>query len=169
MIVKMKFLSITGPKDDIERMAGQYLSRYEFQLENALTELKTVRDLRAYTDKNPYEEIIRQAKEYLPAGLKTDQEFPDITAEQAANILREAERHLTELRNKRAELSEGVTEMGCTVFKNCTSLKIFAGRAINPAHQNPGLPADLSIKMQLLDTLCGLVERLGKRVEKTYY
>ncbi|HIT68147.1 MAG TPA: ATPase [Candidatus Merdisoma merdipullorum] len=106
MIVKMKFLSITGPKDDIERMAGQYLSKYEIQLENALTELKTVRDLRAYTDKNPYEEIIRQAKEYLPAGLKTDQEFPDITAEQAANILREAESHLTELRNKRAELSE---------------------------------------------------------------
>ena len=46
MIVKMKFLSITGPKNDIERMAGQYLSKYEIQLENALTELKTVRDLR---------------------------------------------------------------------------------------------------------------------------
>ena len=57
MIVKMKFLSITGPKDDIERMAGQYLSRYEFQLENALTELKTVRDLRAYTDKSQRAEL----------------------------------------------------------------------------------------------------------------
>ena len=54
MIVKMKFLSITGPKNDIERMAGQYLSKYEIQLENALTELKTVRDLRAYTDKNRF-------------------------------------------------------------------------------------------------------------------
>lgn len=106
MIVKMKFLSITGPKDDIERMAGQYLSKYEIQLENALTELKTVRNLRAYTDKNPYEEVIRQAKEYLPAGLKTDMEFPDMTPEQAEGILQEAESHLTELRNQRAELSE---------------------------------------------------------------
>ena len=106
MIVKMKFLSITGPKDDIERMAGQYLSRYEFQLENALTELKTVRDLRAYTDKNPYEEIIRQAKEYLPAELKTEKEYPDMTAERAESILKEAESHLTELRGQRAELSE---------------------------------------------------------------
>ena len=59
MIVKMKFLSITGPKNDIERMAGQYLSTYEIQLENALPQLKTVRDCRAYTDKHPYEEIIR--------------------------------------------------------------------------------------------------------------
>ena len=106
MIVKMKFLSITGPMDDIERMAGQYLSRYEFQLENALTELKTVRDLRAYTDKNPYEEIIRQAKEYLPAELKTEKEYPDMTPEKAQSILEEAEGHLTELRGQRAELSE---------------------------------------------------------------
>ena len=106
MIVKMKFLSITGPKDDIERMAGQYLSRYEYQLENALTELKTVRDLRAYTDKNPYEEIIRQAKEYLPAELKTEKEYPDMTPEKAQSILEEAEGHLTELRGQRAELSE---------------------------------------------------------------
>ena len=106
MIVKMKFLSITGPKNDIERMAGQYLSKYEIQLENALTELKTVRDLRAYTDKNPYEEIIRQAKEYLPAGLKTDKEFPDMTVERAEQILREAEKNLTDLRGQRTELSE---------------------------------------------------------------
>ena len=106
MIVNMKFLSITGPKNDIERMAGQYLSKYEIQLENALTELKTVRNLRAYTDKNPYEEIIRQAKEYHPAGLKTDKEFQDMTADRAGQILREAEKILTELRGQRTELSE---------------------------------------------------------------
>lgn len=105
MIVKMKFLSITGPKNDIERMAGQYLSKYEIQLENALTELKTVQNLRAYTDKNPYEEILRQAKEYLPGDLKTEQEFPDMTAEQAEKILRDAQGRLTELRNKRMELT----------------------------------------------------------------
>ena len=48
-------------------------------------------------------------------------------------------------------------------------INFFAGRAINPAHQNPGLPADLSIKMQLLDQLASLVKELGKPVEKTYY
>ena len=95
MIVKMKFLSITGPKNDIERMAGQYLSKYEIQLEHALTELKTVQNLRAYTDKNPYEEILRQASEYLPADLHTDREFPDMTVEKAEQILRDAEKNLT--------------------------------------------------------------------------
>mgnify|MGYP006990307644 CR=1 FL=1 len=31
MIVKMKFINITGPKDDIDRVAEQYLSKYEIQ------------------------------------------------------------------------------------------------------------------------------------------
>ena len=45
MIEKMKFLSITGPKEDIDRVVNLYLSKYEIQIENALSELKTVKDL----------------------------------------------------------------------------------------------------------------------------
>ena len=33
MIVKMKFLSISGPKNDIDRVCEVYLSKYEMQLE----------------------------------------------------------------------------------------------------------------------------------------
>ena len=32
MIVKMKFLSITGPRADIDRMTNRYLSKYEIEL-----------------------------------------------------------------------------------------------------------------------------------------
>ena len=56
MIEKMKFLSITGPKADIDRVVDTYLSRYEIHLENALSELKTVKDLRPYIETNPYKE-----------------------------------------------------------------------------------------------------------------
>ena len=91
MIVKMKFLSITGPKDDIERMAGQYLSKYEIQLENALTELKTVRDLRPFAEKNPYEAELRRAREWLPAELPAGEKVPDMTAKRAVETLRELE------------------------------------------------------------------------------
>ena len=34
MIEKMKFLSITGPKADIDRMTETYLSRYEIHLDD---------------------------------------------------------------------------------------------------------------------------------------
>ena len=42
MIEKMQFVSITGPKADIDRVVDQYLSRYEIHLENALSELTAV-------------------------------------------------------------------------------------------------------------------------------
>ena len=45
MIVKMKFLSISGPKNDIDRVCEVYLSKYEMQLENAAAELKTTDNL----------------------------------------------------------------------------------------------------------------------------
>ena len=45
MIVKMKFLSISGPRTDIDRVCDVYLSKYEMQLENAVTELKTTEDV----------------------------------------------------------------------------------------------------------------------------
>ena len=38
----MEFISITGPKADIDRVVDQYLSKYEIHLENALAQLKTV-------------------------------------------------------------------------------------------------------------------------------
>lgn len=104
MIVKMNFLSITGPKDDIERMAEQYLSKYEIQLENALTELKTVHNLRPYTDKNPYDEVLKRAKEYLPQDLKTNRTFPDMTVTEAVELLKKAEEELEDLQEKKAEL-----------------------------------------------------------------
>ena len=63
MIEKMKFLSITGPKADIDRVAEVYLSRYEIQLENALSELKSVKDLRPYIETNPYKDELKIAQE----------------------------------------------------------------------------------------------------------
>lgn len=63
----------------------------------------------------------------------------------------------------------GAAMIAKMLLENCTHLRLFAGKAINPAHQNPGLPADLSIKMKLLDELCSLLEKMGKTVERLYY
>ena len=58
MIEKMKFLSITGPKADIDRMTKTYLSKYEIHLENALSELTEVANLSPFLEINPYKEAL---------------------------------------------------------------------------------------------------------------
>ena len=45
MIEKMKFISITGPNDDIDRVINQYLSKYEIHLENPMLELESAGNL----------------------------------------------------------------------------------------------------------------------------
>ena len=66
MIVKMKFINISGPRNDIDRVTDQYLSRYEIQLESALSELETVDNLRPFVELNPY----RKKRKSLSRKLK---------------------------------------------------------------------------------------------------
>lgn len=63
----------------------------------------------------------------------------------------------------------GAAIMAKMLLEDCTRLKLFIGTAINPAHQNPDLPQDLSIKLKQIEKLKELLESFGKRVETKYY
>ena len=65
MIEKMKFLSITGPKADIDRMTETYLSKYEIHLENALSELTEVANLSPFLEINLTKRLFRQSYSLL--------------------------------------------------------------------------------------------------------
>ena len=69
----------------------------------------------------------------------------------------------------RIDEENGAAMLARLLLEDCTHLKLFIGTAINPAHQNPNLPADLSITLKLIDRLAELMVRLGKRVDKTFY
>jgi len=110
LIEKMKFLSISGPKNDIDRVVDEYLSKYEIHLENTLSELKTVRDLRPFTEANPYRQEYQRAAELAAlfpesAGFQPD---PTMDAPKAASLIQELDRTLmdfnTAVREKQAEL-----------------------------------------------------------------
>lgn len=98
MIVKMKFISITGPKADIDRVVNTYLSKYEIHLENAMTELQTVRNLTPYLQINPYKETLKLASDYagmLPVNMRD--KAKDLTLEEALSCVETIDRTLTEL------------------------------------------------------------------------
>ena len=97
MIVKMKFLSITGPKEDIDRVTEKYLSKYEIQLENALSELKTVSDLKPYMEINPYKDALTKAKSFSDLLDKSNisaMASKDITLEKALQTVSDTDNSL---------------------------------------------------------------------------
>ena len=70
---------------------------------------------------------------------------------------------------KRLDEDNGAARLARLLLEDCTHLRLFVGTAVNPAHQNPNLPADLTIKFRLIDEIQTELERLGKTVEKAYY
>ena len=111
MIEKMKFLSITGPREDIDRVVDTYLSRYEIHLENALSELKTVKNLRPYIEANPYKEQLASARNLMERFSGTLPKIPANRGEslpgikEAASFVEQLNEELKELTQKREELA----------------------------------------------------------------
>lgn len=77
MIVKMKFINISGPRTDIDRVTEHYLSKYEIQLESALSELKTVDNLRPFVELNPYRDTLAIASQFVGLLENPDNVTPD--------------------------------------------------------------------------------------------
>lgn len=67
------------------------------------------------------------------------------------------------------DADNGAAKLAHFLLEQCTHVTFFVGKAINPAHQNPSLPVDLSIKLRLVEHLCETLRSIGKVVEVRYY
>ena len=101
MIEKMKFLSITGPKTDIDRVVNDYLSKYEIHLENAMAQLTQVQHLSPYIQINPYRDLLAKVNEF--AGLLGDTKnipIQDISLEEIQPLLDSLGERISKLRQE---------------------------------------------------------------------
>lgn len=55
------------------------------------------------------------------------------------------------------------------LFEEATDINFYVGRAVNPAHQNPNLPINFNIKMNLVEELSECLKKMGKRVKISYF
>ncbi len=112
MIVKMKFLSITGPKEDIDRIVDQYISKYDFHLENALSELKNVHGLRPFTEANPYKDLYAKASS-LVALLKPDERKAtgDMNINDAMKTIESLDKELSDLNTHSDDLKKQLSNL----------------------------------------------------------
>ena len=55
------------------------------------------------------------------------------------------------------------------LFEEATDINFYVGRAINPAHQNPDLPINFHIKMNLVEELSKCLRKMGKKIKVSYF
>ncbi len=64
---------------------------------------------------------------------------------------------------------DGASLISRLLFEEATDINFYVGRAINPAHQNPDLPINFHIKMNLVDELAKALKKMGKRIKVSYF
>lgn len=64
---------------------------------------------------------------------------------------------------------DGASLISRMLFEEATDINFFVGRAINPAHQNPDLPINFNIKMNLVEELSTCLKKMGKRIKVSYF
>ena len=113
MIVKMKFVNISGPRDDIDRITDLYLSRYEIQLESALSELKTVDNLKPFVEINPYRDALNKAIQFTGYLQNADEVEPDesLSLQEMFKVVRMANSDYMEMQDKKENLKSRIEEL----------------------------------------------------------
>ena len=64
---------------------------------------------------------------------------------------------------------DGASLISRLLFEEATDINFYVGKAINPAHQNPDLPINFNIKMNLVEELSKYLRQMGKRIKVSYF
>ncbi len=121
-------------------------------------------------------------KPLIPSIDFVDPEIPPIATIEGVDLVTEgvitinrvlayAKDHLAENESyqKWSYQKDGASLISKMLFEEATDINFFVGRAINPAHQNPDLPINFSIKMQLVTELSDCLKKMGKRIKVSYF
>lgn len=65
--------------------------------------------------------------------------------------------------------NDAASQIAKILFQEATDINFFVGTAINPAHQNPNLPINFNIKMQIVEQLSKQLKNMGKRIKVSYF
>ncbi|WP_425061215.1 hypothetical protein SCACP_19990 [Sporomusa carbonis] len=71
---------------------------------------------------------------------------------------------LTDAKKIRNSTKQDGATLLAKLLDEADNINIFAGRAVNPAHQNPGFPIQMNIKAQVLNKLKTILEKKGKEI-----
>jgi hypothetical protein len=65
--------------------------------------------------------------------------------------------------------NDGASKIARLLFEEATDINFYVGKAINPAHQNDGLPPRFGMKADLIDKLENCLKQMGKRIKVSYF
>ena len=89
-----------------------------------------------------------------------------LTVTRAGDIM---ERYLSGGSISELDGQNGAAFLAKQLIENCTTLRVFIGRAKNPAYEGKDVPLDLDMKLKAMERICNFMRQQGKTVEQYYY
>lgn len=83
-------------------------------------------------------------------------------------VLNELEKLYISCEEPNLEKKDGVTQLLRCFLEDSTHIHFLVGHAINPAHQNPDFPSDLSIKINIIKDIIEMLKKMNKIVTLDY-
>lgn len=108
MIEKMSFVTLAGPKTQIDYLVDHYLSKHDIHLENALNELDSVESFTTFSEENPFKTTFNKAHELMmlvknPEKVQTSGEKMGVKKAEA--FINDFDERLNDIRDKITEIN----------------------------------------------------------------
>ncbi len=107
MIEKMSFVTLAGPKSEIDYLVKHYLSKHDIHLENALTEFSNDEEhiFTTFSEENPFKESLNKGHELMALIKNPDKAtIEKISINKSEKFIRKIEDDLKDVRKKVADL-----------------------------------------------------------------
>ena len=112
MIEKMSFVTLTGPRENIDNLIENYLCKYDIHLENALLELDSPEEFGAFSEDNPYSDSLLLCHDLVNLVKSPDKvQVNNIDIAEAERLVRQIQDEISGLQQSIASLEEKKTSL----------------------------------------------------------
>lgn len=112
MIEKMSFVTLAGPKTQIDYLVNNYLSKHDIHLENALTEFSSTEQFTTFTEENPFKSVLNKSHELMQLVKSPEKvEIQEISVPDAEKFLDKIDDDLAYVRAQISELKEKIEKL----------------------------------------------------------
>lgn len=112
MIEKMSFVTLAGPKTQIDYLVNNYLSKHDIHLENALTEFSSTEQFTTFTEENPFKSALNKSHELMQLVQNPEKvELQKINVTDAEKFLYKIDDDLADVRHDISELKGKIEEL----------------------------------------------------------
>ena len=108
----MSFVTLAGPKTEIDNLVENYLSKHDIHLENALTEFSSNEQFTTFSEENPFKAALNKSHELMQLVKEPEKaKVSNVGVKDAENFLYKIDDSLADVRSEIDDLDKEIESL----------------------------------------------------------